>query len=270
VLEALAQHLPHERFVYVGDTHYMPYGSQPLPVIAQRAATLIRWLQKAHGVKALVVACNTSAAVLGDQLPRLLPQGMPCVDPIGELCTVLLTSATPYQHVGLLATPGTVASGRHQHVLSQQALALGLPPPQLTPIACDGLAKLVEIGAFSPQSPQYPDCVALLQQTLPPDLLASLDGLILGCTHYPHAQDVIETVVAQHHKPSLPLINPAQAMAQALGAQLAKATLLASPQASVHPHQFYVTQQPRLFFKATHTLPLRHVRVEAVNPLVLL
>src|SRR6185437_9361559 len=62
VLKALAAQLPRERFVYLGDTARLPYGTKS-------AGTVVRYaLQAAEAlagfeVKCLVLACNTASAV---------------------------------------------------------------------------------------------------------------------------------------------------------------------------------------------------------------
>src|ERR1700731_1389254 len=62
VLRALCDELPHEQFVYLGDTARLPYGTKSAESVVgyglQAAAALIE-----RRVKALIVACNTASAV---------------------------------------------------------------------------------------------------------------------------------------------------------------------------------------------------------------
>src|ERR1700742_523608 len=61
VYRALHEHLPNERFVYLGDTARVPYGTKSLATVERYAVENARFLAT-HGIKMLVVACNTASA----------------------------------------------------------------------------------------------------------------------------------------------------------------------------------------------------------------
>src|SRR5437660_703417 len=76
VYRALHEHLPNERFVYLGDTARMPYGTKSLATVERYAVENARFLGQ-HGIKLLVVACNTASAlalpaIRSKRLPRKL------------------------------------------------------------------------------------------------------------------------------------------------------------------------------------------------------
>src|SRR5438046_8186153 len=62
VYRALHEQLPNERFVYLGDTARVPYGTKSLATVERYAVENARFLA-AHGIKLLVVACNTASAL---------------------------------------------------------------------------------------------------------------------------------------------------------------------------------------------------------------
>src|SRR5436190_23556872 len=62
VYRALHEQLPDERFVYLGDTARVPYGTKSLQTVERYAVENARFLA-GHGVKLLVVACNTMSAL---------------------------------------------------------------------------------------------------------------------------------------------------------------------------------------------------------------
>ena len=62
VLRALVAKLPHERFVYLGDTARLPYGTKSAETVQAYALQATRLLLD-QGVKMLVIACNTASAV---------------------------------------------------------------------------------------------------------------------------------------------------------------------------------------------------------------
>ena len=67
VLHELRQELPHEHFLYVGDSRWAPYGDRSAEVVVERAITITNFLVS-QGVKAVVVACNTATAVAVESL----------------------------------------------------------------------------------------------------------------------------------------------------------------------------------------------------------
>eukprot|EP01041_Mallomonas_annulata_P036216 gene36216-59275_t len=60
VLAALRAELPHENFVYFADTAYAPYGERGDAYVIERSRAVVEHLRREHGIKALVVACNTA------------------------------------------------------------------------------------------------------------------------------------------------------------------------------------------------------------------
>ena len=62
VLRALVARLPHERFVYLGDTARLPYGTKSAETVQAYALQATRLLLD-QGVKMLVIACNTASSV---------------------------------------------------------------------------------------------------------------------------------------------------------------------------------------------------------------
>ena len=62
VYRALHDRLPNERFVYLGDTARVPYGTKSLATVERYALENAKFLE-ARGIKLLVVACNTASAL---------------------------------------------------------------------------------------------------------------------------------------------------------------------------------------------------------------
>jgi len=60
VLQALLTELPQERFIYLGDTARLPYGTKSATTVARYASQAAEALAE-YGLKCLVVACNTAA-----------------------------------------------------------------------------------------------------------------------------------------------------------------------------------------------------------------
>src|SRR5437588_3656150 len=71
VYRALHEHLPNERFIYRGDTARVPYGTKSLQTVERYAIENARFLE-AHGIKLLIVACNTASALALPAIRRAL------------------------------------------------------------------------------------------------------------------------------------------------------------------------------------------------------
>src|SRR6186713_1151766 len=71
VYRALHDRLPNERFIYLGDTARVPYGTKSLATVERYAVENAQFLA-ARGIKLLVVACNTASALALPAIRRVL------------------------------------------------------------------------------------------------------------------------------------------------------------------------------------------------------
>lgn len=200
-VRALAAAAPWESFVYLGDTAHAPYGDKTPAELAVLARQNTRFLRE-RGVKALLVACNTSTAnsmgvILADN-PDLPVTG------VIEPAAAAAVSATEKGRIGLMATAATVASGAYLRALRRLD-----PTAAVTAQACQQLVPLVERGQVSPDDPEL---MAALVDYTAPLLAAGVDTVILGCTHYP----IIRAAVRRAVGPDVTLIDSGAASVGAL------------------------------------------------------
>ncbi|MDU6657532.1 MAG: hypothetical protein E6479_02805, partial [Neisseria mucosa] len=66
-VRALMERLPMENIIYFGDTARVPYGTKSRATIETFAMQIVDFLLE-NDVKALVIACNTIAAVAGQKI----------------------------------------------------------------------------------------------------------------------------------------------------------------------------------------------------------
>ena len=172
--------MPHEDFVYLGDHARLPYGPRPLAEVRAFAREIGAFLE-AQDVKLIVVACNTATSAA---LPRL--QEELTVPVIGVLTPEAhaAVQATRNRRVGLLATEGTVASGRYGELV--HALDAGV---SFHPVACPGLVPLIE--SDDPYGAETERAVRVYAEPLKS---AGVDTVILGCTHYPLIRPIFQRV----------------------------------------------------------------------------
>jgi glutamate racemase len=170
VLRALIDLLPDERVVYFGDTGRFPYGPKPAEEVLAHALEITDVLLD-HDVKLLVVACNSAAAAALDTLQAKLD-----IPVIGVIEPGLRAAArvTRSGRIGVIGTVGTVASGAYQRVADD------LSGIDLTCAACPGFVEFVESGDVDSDQVHV-----LAERLLAPVRDATVDTLVLGCTHYP-------------------------------------------------------------------------------------
>ena len=215
VYRALHDRLQNERFVYLGDTARVPYGTKSLATVERYAIENSRFLAS-RGIKMLVVACNTASALA---LPKIRESiGMDVVGVIGPggRKAVELTRPKPKPRIGVIATEATVASEAYVNAIrraSDSADVIQAACPLFVPLAEEGWTT--ESETFS-----------IAKKYLAPIVERSPDALVLGCTHYPILRDVIQQTVGE----SVTLIDSGEATAEEVEALLAKTGLANSEQ----------------------------------------
>jgi glutamate racemase len=200
VLHELLVSLPHEAFLYLGDTARFPYGERSQQEL-QGFAVHVAGELVARGAKLLVVACNSAtAAALGVLQERFGGDGgidvIGVVGPESQAAAV----ATRSGRVGLLATPATVATGAYERALHQAD-----PHVRLTSVACPDLAPIIQ-GGF----PFDDRVVETVRGYCAPLREARVDTVILGCTHYPLIRPMLQRMLGR----DVTLITPGAAIAR--------------------------------------------------------
>ena len=206
VAAAIRGRLPEESLVYLGDTARVPYGTRSAHTVMRYARTCARHLES-HGVKVLVVACNTVSAVALDMLRVELDVPVIGVVVPGAKAGV---AATHNGRLGVIATAGTVASGAYVRAvaaLDSRVEVVSQPSPLLVPLA--------EEGWLEGDVPEK-----VVARYVEPLAEAGIDALVLGCTHYPLLRPVIEEVGRRLCGPKLEVADSADAAAVELEALL--------------------------------------------------
>lgn len=201
VLHELLVSLPHEDFLYLGDTARFPYGSRTRPEL-RRFALEIADLLLAAGAKLLVVACNSATAAALPALEAHVARHGEALDVIGVVApeSALAVEATRNGRIGLLATPTTVASGAYA-----RALARAPRQVELVSVACPDLAPIIQ-GGF----PFDERVVEVVRGYCDPLRAAGVDTVILGCTHYPLVAPMLQRALGR----SVRLISSGAAVAR--------------------------------------------------------
>ena len=204
VLHECLVSLPHEDFLYLGDTARFPYGNREAAELREFALELAELLL-AEGAKLLVVACNSATAAALPQLRAEL-RGRVGVVAVVEPESGLAARSTRNGRVGLLATPATVASGAYERALKEAA-----PDAHLHAVACPELAPMIQAGDEFDQR-----TVDTVEAYCEPLRKAAVDTVILGCTHYPLVRPILQRALGR----GVTIVSSGQAIADAVHEEL--------------------------------------------------
>ena len=137
VVRALMSRLPHENIVYFGDTARVPYGPKSPQVVREYTAQDTTFLN-GHGVKMVVVACNTVSSVALDVVQKIAKVPVIGVILPGARAAV---GATKSKRVGVIGTVGTISSNAYTNAIRQLDASVEVvsqPCPLFVPLAEEG------------------------------------------------------------------------------------------------------------------------------------
>ena len=243
VLREILRRTPAESTIYLGDNLRTPYGVRPdEEVLAFSTQSLDALVER--DVKALVVACNTSTAVGIGAFRRRYDLPVLGVIRPGASAAAL---ATRNRRVGVIATPATIRSHAYFTAIKDENPAVEVyehATPMLVPLVEAGelrgpVAQAAVIEALGPLLGER-DADGESIFPLPPG--ATVDTLLLGCTHYPLLRPLIEAVAGDH----VAIVDSATATASAL-AELLDINGLAAPATATAVHLQLTTGDPEAF-----------------------
>src|SRR5215204_3654208 len=230
VLHECLVSLPHEDFLYLGDTARFPYGDRSADELLGFARELAGILFE-RGAKLLVVACNSATAAALPALREELEGRVPVVGVVTPESR-LAAAATVNGRVGLIATPATVGSGAYARALAEAA-----PDAELHAVASAELAPLIQEGGEVDHR-----VVACVDGLCRPLREARVDTVILGCTHYPLVRPVLQRALGR----GVSIVTSGEAIADEVHATLIEADL-ARDEGRRGRYEFMATGDPEEF-----------------------
>lgn len=212
VLRALRSHMPKERFIYLGDTARLPYGTKSAASITRYSLQAAELLVSRE-IKCLVVACNTASATAMDALQARFAglQLLGVVEPGAAAGCHASRSGV----IAVIATESTVQGGAYQraiHRLRADARVTALPCPLFVPLVEEGWIRGEIVEAIAAR---YLGSMFGLANIERPDTL------LLGCTHFPVLRDVLKKVVGE----DVTIVDSAETTAVALQERLRRENL---------------------------------------------
>jgi glutamate racemase len=218
VLREIIRRTPHESTVYLGDNARAPYGVRSDDEVHAFSTQALDLLAE-RDVKAIVVACNTSTAVAISALRRRYDLPILGVIRPGASAAAL---ASRNRRVGVIATPATIRSHAYFTSIKDEN-----PAVEVYEHATPALVPLVEAGQLSGPVAEATVAEALApllgerdatgESIFPRPPGATIDTLLLGCTHYPLLRPIIAAQVGER----VAIVDSATATASALAELLA-------------------------------------------------
>jgi glutamate racemase len=228
VARAIYDRLPHESTIYFGDTARVPYGPKSPETVRRYSLEILHWLLE-QGVKAVVIACNTSTAHALEDLQRASPVPVIGVIDPGARAAV---SAMRQGPIGVIGTAGTIASNAYA-----RAIQRAQPGTRVEQKACPLFVPLVEEGWFD-----HAAAGLIAAEYMEPMKRAAVDVLVLGCTHYPLLKPLLQRTLG----PETRLIDSGEETAVSVQAAL-RSSGLDAPPTSNPSHRFVVSDDEARF-----------------------
>ena len=197
ILQQIRNELPGYNYLYLGDNARAPYGTRSFECIYRYTLEAVQYLI-GQGCTLVILACNTASA---KALRTIQQKDLPVInsrrsaaDKVNVLGVIrptveVVPALTHTKHVGVLATPGTVASDSYRIELEKQDNSL-----IVTQQACPVWVPLIEAGEHTSEGAQF-FISKYVQQLISRDPL--IDTVLLGCTHYPLIQPMIDRELAK-------------------------------------------------------------------------
>lgn len=213
VLREIIRRSPRESTLYLGDNARAPYGVRSDEEVLEFSTQSLDRLAE-RDVKAIVVACNTSTAVAIGSLRRRYDLPILGVIRPGASAAAL---ATRNRRVGVIATPATIRSHAYFGAIKDENPAVEVyehATPTLVPLveAGDLSGPTAKAAVTDALAPLFGERDAAGDSIFPRPPGATIDTLLLGCTHYPLLREIIAGVAGDH----VAIVDSATATASAL------------------------------------------------------
>lgn len=231
VFKTFIEKLPAYDYLYLGDNARAPYGPRSFETVYRYTLECVKWLF-AQGCPLVILACNTASA---KALRSIQQRDLATIDPSKRVLGVIrpttevMGSFTESNHVGLLATTGTVQSG--SYLLEMEKF---FPEVKVYQEACPMWVPLVENNEYEGEGADY-----FVRKNID-NLLAKsskIDTVLLACTHYPLLKNKIRHYLPEH----IQLLTQGEIVANSLADYLARHPEMESRCSKNGGRRFYTT-----------------------------
>ncbi len=221
--------LPNEKYLYFGDTLNMPYGEKTPQELVEIARRIFDFFAS-RGVKAVVMACNTTSAMTYDVLKNDYDFKIyPIIQSVAKVLSKL-----PISRLGVFATPATINSHAYSREINKFNPSMGVRE-----IACPAWVRIVEENRLN-----QPQSLLQIKEKMDEMLVYNPERIVLGCTHYPYLKEILKQFYPEEN-----LIDPSKYFAEFIKEDLQSCGLLSD--IVFGAEKFYVSSNPENFKTAS-------------------
>lgn len=228
VLKELIKYLPNEKYIYFGDLKNLPYGEKSEEELLEIGKKIFDFFEQKK-VKAVVMACNTTSALLYDKIKDNYSFK---IYPVIQTVAKFLAEQN-VNKLGIFATEATINSHAYKNNVKKFN-----PNIEIFEQACPQWVKIVESGNFNDKN------IEIIKNDLQKMLGNNPQKIVLGCTHYPY----LTKILSQFANENL-FINPATNFAQLIANDMKNLEIISDK--NKLSKTFYVSQSPEQFVKAS-------------------
>ncbi len=183
VVQSIMEQLPSYDIIYFGDTARTPYGTKSSETVIKYALEAVEFLIE-NGAQIIIIACNTASSTAFKSITKVYD--IPVFEVISP-AVELSVEKTEKNYIGIIGTRATVNSNIYEKKIKEIK-----PEANVYSYACPLLVPLVEEGWFN-----RPETRMIVKKYLHPLKTRQIDTLILGCTHYPLLQKIIQSKIGK-------------------------------------------------------------------------
>lgn len=255
ILDKIREVLPEYDYIYLGDNARAPYGTRSFEVVYEFTRQAVSKLFD-MGCHLVILACNTASA---KALRSIQMNDLPNIDPARRVLGVIrptvecIGNITQNQHIGILATAGTVKS--ESYPLEIHKL---FPDIRVSGVACPMWVSLVENNESQNEGTDY-FIRKYIDQLLTKD--SQIDTVILGCTHFPILLPKIRQYIPEH----ISVISQGEYVAQSLKDYLRRHPEMDAKCTKNGNCSFYTTEAEEKFTESASTFLQQQIRVKHIT-----
>ncbi len=248
VAQAVKELLPHEQIIYFGDTAHLPYGEKSRVALQAYSIKAVDFLLK-HNCKIILFACNSASSAAFELIKEYTATRAKVIDVIQPVVNYVTTNFEG-KNIGLIGTRQTINSNAYLQKINKENKNI-----TLSSLATPLLASMIEEGFFNNTISQ-----SVISEYLSDKSLQKIEGLILGCTHYPLIKKEIDLFFQKTFKNKVDVIDGSFIVAEEVRIFLEKTSLL-NPY-SVQEDIFYVSDLTKSFEETTKIFFKKTVKLE--------
>ncbi len=252
VVNSLEKELPHERFIYFGDTLHMPYGDKSASQILCYSEKIVEFLLSKQ-VKLIVIACNSASANAASQLRAQYWQQVHIMGVIRPVIQFIIRKGM--QRIGIIGTETTIRSNIYPTLIKEYGADITVYQ-KATPL----LAPLIEAGLGGSS-----ELDEVLRGYLSDQQFSDKEAILLACTHYPLVADKVSAFFGH----SKQIVDNATPLAFEVRKYLTANDLLCPEQEHLKEgnpqNEFYVSKYSSSFHQTVQTFYTGPIDIQQID-----